>query len=126
MQGVDLGSGDPGRTEVFAEGWAGSEYMVRTSDYKLLFCRDSGQSQFFDLQRDPLELDNRIRDPSYAQTISGLREALLRWGLFDSRTQTYLDPSAPIISGHNVPSRNDDHVQGMTTYFRSRMSPEDN
>ncbi len=121
MQGRDLAGDEPARSEVFAEGWAGSEYMVRTTAHKLLLCRNPQQSQFFDLVRDPLELDNRIADPACADTIAVLREALAHWALFDARTQTYLDEDAPVISGVNVPTRDDGHVEEMAAYFAERI-----
>jgi len=35
--------------------------------------------EFYDLQADPLEQDNRISDPAYADTISVMRQHLLAW-----------------------------------------------
>ncbi|MCU0520795.1 MAG: sulfatase-like hydrolase/transferase, partial [Anaerolineae bacterium] len=124
MQGQDLTAGSAGRTIVFAENWGGAETMVRTATHKLLLCRDPAQSQFYDLLHDPLELDNRINDPAYADAIRTLRETLLTWALFDARTQTYLDYNAPRAAGENVPSGNDGHVEAQTAYFRRILESE--
>jgi arylsulfatase A-like enzyme len=124
MQGRTLAGDGPARTAIFAEDWGGAEYMVRTASLKLLWCRDPEQSQFFDLARDPLELDNRIDDPNYADTVDELRETLARWALFDAHTQTYLDEGAPVIPGTNVPTRGDGHAEAMAAYFAARMRKE--
>ena len=97
---------------------------MRTAAHKLLWCRNPEQSQFFDLVADPLELDNRIDDPDYADTVSELREATARWALFDAHTQTYLDVDAPVISGANVPARDDGHAEAMAAYFAERIDRE--
>ncbi len=119
--GIDLSDPHAGRTHVFAEGWAGGEYMVRTPEHKLLWCRDPMQSQFFDLMRDPLEMENRIRDRAHASTVNRLRDGLLQWALFDAPSRPYVDHDAPVITGDNVPDRAGDHAEQMATYFRARM-----
>jgi arylsulfatase A-like enzyme len=124
MEGHDLADPDAGRACVFAEGWGGSEYMVRTADHKLLLCRDLALSQFFDLRRDPLELDNRIHDPAYASALQELRDRLLAWTLFDANSHVYVDHDAPRIAGPNVPAREDGHAEEMAAYFRARMEEE--
>ncbi len=124
MQGHDLAVSTEGRNMIFAENWGGAEYMVRTPAYKLLLCRDETQSQFFDLIGDPLELENRIADPSHAEVIAELREALLTWSLFAARTPTYLDYDAPLIKGRNVPARDDGHVEAQTAYFARLLEEE--
>jgi hypothetical protein len=121
MMGIDLAQPGAGRDRIFAENWGGQEYMVRTETHKLLWCKDPARSQFFDLKHDPLELDNRIDDPIYAETITMLREALARWALFEARTRVYRDDDAPRIEGANVPTPDDDHVQAMIEYFEEKM-----
>ncbi|MGC9347743.1 MAG: sulfatase family protein [Anaerolineae bacterium] len=121
MEGRDLTDPEAGRSAVFAEGWAGAEYMVRTTDHKLLLCRNPALSQFFDLRRDPLELDNRILDPTYASVIAELQDRLLQWALFDAPSHLYVDHDAPRIAGPNVPAPDDGHVQDMVEYFRVQM-----
>ncbi|MBN1249316.1 MAG: sulfatase-like hydrolase/transferase [Anaerolineae bacterium] len=128
MQGADLATttgpdGDPdSRPYVFAENWGGQEYMVRSQTHKLLLCRDPEQSQFFDLVADPYEMENRIDDPASAETVATMRDALLRWALFDAHSQVYLDYDAPVIGGDHVPERDDGHVEAMVKYFEEKMA----
>jgi arylsulfatase A-like enzyme len=121
MHGLDLANPGAGRSRIFAEAWGGREYMARTPTQKLLWSQHPGQSQFFDLQRDPLEMENRIDDPAYAQDIAALRDALLQWALFDARTQAHVNPDAPVIEGPNVPERGDGHAEAMADYFWETM-----
>ena len=52
--------------------------MCRTRDHKYVR-RLYETDEFYDLQRDPGELDNRIDDPAYAGLIADLRERMLTW-----------------------------------------------
>jgi len=122
MQGHSLLAGTSGRACIFAENWAGQEIMVRTPDAKLLLCRDSRQSLFFDLQADPFELNNLIDDPAYQGLIHELQAELLRWAVFDAPSRAHLDPVAPVISGSNVPVRGDGHDTDAAAYFRDQMA----
>ena len=121
MEGIDLTGAGAGHSQVFAEAWGGQEYMVRTPTRKLIWSQNPEHSQFFDLQRDPMEMDNRIDDPAYAQDITALREALLRWALFDARSHPHIDFDAPVIEGPNVPERVDGHAEAMADYFYQQM-----
>ena len=122
MGGIDLAADAGAREVAFAESWGGREYMARTETHKLLLCADDRMSRFFDLEADPLELDNRISDPSYSEKVMSLREALLQWSLFDAPGRAHLDLSAPIISGENIPSDPVPMAREMEEYFRRRMS----
>ncbi len=124
MQGLDLLANPGGHAAVFAENWGGAEYMVRTTTHKLLWCRDPGQSLFFDLSQDPLELENRMGQPACTAPIMELRDALMEWMLFSARTHTYLDYDAPLISGSNVLAPDDGHVESQMAYFRSILESE--
>jgi arylsulfatase A-like enzyme len=122
MRGMDLAANVQGRALVFAEGWGGRAYMVRSHKHKLLLCQDGTQSQFFDLERDPLELANSIADRVYQAKIVELTGALSRWALFEAPSQVYRDDCAPVIEGDNVPIRGDGHEARGYDYFRLRMS----
>jgi hypothetical protein len=50
--------------------------MVRSATHKLL---TGPHEAFFDLTADPLELDNRIGDPTQAGLIRPMRNALDQW-----------------------------------------------
>ncbi len=52
--------------------------MCRDHRYKYVR-RFYEQDEFYDLQHDPMELDNRIDDPGYTLEISRLKERMLTW-----------------------------------------------
>lgn len=55
---------------------------VRSMSHKYVFFRTNGElvhEQFFDLQRDPWEMDNKMGDPEYESIISKHKAALHRW-----------------------------------------------
>jgi N-acetylglucosamine-6-sulfatase len=57
-----------------------TQYAVRTDQYK--FIRTQGIwdiDQLFDIQKDPLELNNLIRNPAYQQTAMELNKQLWDW-----------------------------------------------
>jgi arylsulfatase A-like enzyme len=126
MTGMDLRVDADERATVFAEsegaGTKGKEYMVRTRSHKLLQCADGGASQFFDLDVDPLEMDDRIDDPRYARQVADLRDSLFRWSLFDSPSRIHLDPGAPVVSGDNRPPDPVESARLTEDYFHRRMS----
>jgi arylsulfatase A-like enzyme len=122
MLGLDLSSDVRGHDVVFAEGGGGRVYMARSRTHKLLLCRDNARSQFFDLERDPLEMDNAIGDDGVQAQVAELRDALGRWALFDAPSRVYRDERAPVIRGDNVPSFDDGHQARASTYFRRKMN----
>ena len=52
--------------------------MIRTSDYKLIL-RPDGLSEFYDMKKDPREIQNDFNDPQYAEIKDQLRKRLLDW-----------------------------------------------
>ena len=52
--------------------------MVRTTDEKLIY-RPDGQSEFYDLQKDPRELHNIFSDKSFATRREALQMRMLDW-----------------------------------------------
>ncbi len=100
MSGMNLTQESDGPDYVFAE--KGDEYMVRSRTHKLLLNRNPDRSMFFDLTRDPLEMENRINDDQYQTEIAALRDRLYEWALFDSRATNHLDHNAPLCPSKNV------------------------
>jgi hypothetical protein len=121
MPAVDLATGT-GSDLVFAEAPRARQYMVRSKTHKLLLCRDEAHSQFFDLARDPFEMDNRIDDPACRDEIEIMRGRLLRWALFDSPSRVHLDRDAASIAGENVPLPDDGHVDEALAYLQKKMA----
>jgi arylsulfatase len=122
MEGLDLALPAQTRDLILAEGPRADQYMVRSARHKLLLCRDRAQSQFFDLEQDPLELHNRIVDPAYGDVVAAFEAALAQWALFDSPTTVHLDMAAPTINGPNVPQRSDGHAEEAIRYFQHKMA----
>ena len=52
---------------------------VRDERYKLIAYPQSGQAQLFDLERDPLEREDRFGDPELAEVRTALTERLFAW-----------------------------------------------
>ena len=95
--------------------------MVRSQSHKLLSFANPEQNLFFDLNKDPYEFDNRIKDNDNQPELLSLREEMLNWALYTTRSSTYLDYSAPVITGENIPAQGNNHVQLATEYFKAQM-----
>jgi choline-sulfatase len=75
------GQSVPWREFVAAENTAGgAARMIRTARYKyIVFDSGDAREQFFDLERDPGELENRIADSSLAGEVTRHRGLLEQW-----------------------------------------------
>lgn len=74
-----------------------NEYMVRSSQYKLLMSKGLTQMRFFDLNADPYELCDRANDPAYQTQLQQHRDFLIEELIFSHQSQVYLDYHAPTI-----------------------------
>ena len=110
---------DEGHDFVYAEDNNGN-YMIRNTKRKLLLCK-SKKSQFFDLEKDPYELNNVINEPAYAGDLKEFKNQLLHWALFESRTTIHLDEMGPTSSPGNARCFEDGHRNEMIEYFRNKM-----
>lgn len=126
MMGSDLRDGVLDRELIFAEVGRGQGYMVRSKTHKLLLCRNDEQSLFFELEKDPFELENRYGDPACAGMISKMKGALARWALFDAPGPVHLDEDAPIIAADNAQRHNDGHREQIYAYFEQHMREDGN
>ncbi len=106
-------------TTVFAEDDR-SNYIVRTPTRKLLLSRDK-RSQYFDLIKDPLEMQNAFDDPANTHDIDGLKERLFDWLAYESRTQVHVDHGAPVRPPTSGPPRDEAHSASMRNYFKEQM-----
>ena len=59
--------------------------MMRTQKYKLVY-RTSGDSELYDLEKDPKELKNVYRDPQYGEIVQKMEAELLKWYVRTSDT----------------------------------------
>ncbi len=72
-------------------------YMIRTQRYKLLVSGSLEDAALFDLERDPMELDNRFFDPSYRPAREEHLRFLFETLAFQGVSPTYLDEDAPAV-----------------------------
>jgi hypothetical protein len=121
MHGLDLARNPEGSPIAFCEERKGAYAMARTKTRKLILNRAKREPLLFDLEKDPLELDNRYEDEAYQADVQELTRAIMDWRSFDDLPETYLDENAPVIDQPNVPSRDDDHREQLQAYFREKM-----
>ncbi|HIA67178.1 TPA: hypothetical protein EYN98_14185 [Candidatus Poribacteria bacterium] len=121
MMGLDLMDSADQREFVFAEAGRGSGYMARSKTRKLLLHHQENQSQFFDLEMDPYELNNLFFDPHWQDEVAAFREALFKWAMFDHPTHAYLDPTSAIIPARNAVHHDDGHRDEIYAYFKNKM-----
>jgi arylsulfatase len=121
MSGLDLRNMGAGRDAVFAESGRGREYMARTRRHKLLYTPDGDQTRLFDLELDPLELNDRSAEPEYLDERQALEQRLARWSLFDAPGAIHLDECGPTCEGANAVRHGDTGRHEREQYFRSRM-----
>ncbi|WP_156289842.1 sulfatase family protein [Oceanobacillus salinisoli] len=94
MSGKSLLNDSINRDFVFSEDGRGKEYMVRSEEFKLLLRKDQENSMFFDLEKDPLELNNLYDYPEYQEQINEYKDILSQFILFDSPSPVHLDENA--------------------------------
>lgn len=109
----------PGRSFVFTED--SGMVMVRSRTRKLLYSPRPGRSLFFDLERDPYELEDRIDDASASRDVQSMTQALLRWLVADDRSGPYVDLEAKQIERPNVPRDRVAVEQSMQQYIDQMM-----
>ncbi|UCD27786.1 MAG: sulfatase-like hydrolase/transferase [Planctomycetota bacterium] len=110
------------RKLVFAE--CGPYTMVRSKSHKLLHHSGPGKSLFFDLKKDPQELDNLYEDPKYQSQIDLFQEALMVLFVFRAEASVYLDLEAQQIARPNVPPDREAAEMQMREYIDQQMAKE--
>ncbi|MBN2307337.1 MAG: sulfatase-like hydrolase/transferase [Candidatus Hydrogenedentes bacterium] len=121
MAGLDLAHDKQGRDVVFAEHRRGQHAMVRSKTHKLILDHTGRRSLFYDIEKDPQELDNRYDDAAYAGQRDSFIEKAGAWRRFSDLPDTYLDEWAPVIDQPNVPARDDDHRERIIAYCQEKM-----
>ena len=96
--------------------------MIRTQGRKLLYFQEEEKSQYYDLEKDPFELNNLYRDSAYREEINSLINRLSRWMLFDTLIPSYPPSAVKEITASNVPSRTDGHRETMENYIHDMMA----
>ncbi|MBL8993510.1 MAG: sulfatase-like hydrolase/transferase, partial [Spirochaetia bacterium] len=115
MRGMDLRDPNNTRDFVFASQRGGLEKMARSRRYKLIHFPKSCLSKFFDLEQDPLELENRIDDPVCKAEVASHLRALRNWCPLEEFPTSYLDLQAPVVSHVS------DNAASRKLYFQKKM-----
>jgi len=106
---------------IFAEADGGRQVMARSARSKLILAGPRGQGLFFDLRKDPQEMNNLFSSPEHQDEIRKMTAALSAWRSKDPKPQAFLDYSAPQIRQPNVPSRDLSHREAAIQYYREKM-----
>ena len=123
MKGLDLFDESTQRECVFAESYLPRHhYMARTKTRKLLEYEETEKSMYFNLEEDPLEMNNLFVDPDYQSEISEFRNKLARWKLYDTRIYSNQNYDAPLIKTDNALTHNDAEAKSVEEYYRKRMA----
>lgn len=59
--------------------WGGQKYMVRTREWKYVYCEAGATEELYRVEQPDGELDNRALDPHCASIRQELRDYLVRW-----------------------------------------------
>jgi len=120
MRGEDLGVDGPQREVGFCE-YGPKLEMHRTQSDKLILAGWSpGESLFFDLRKDPLEMHNLYHSPEVQAKVKRLTAAIAAWRP-QPAPERYVDLQAPQIQGPNVPPPGLKHREEIIEYFRAKM-----
>lgn len=122
MQGRDLFREHARRDYAYAEIGKGAQYMCRSQTRKLIYSRDPGRRLFFNLEEDPFELNNLIRDPAYQAEIEQHVRMLSEFVLFDSVSPSHLHEQAATIAREGEPAVTAQSHQSSRVWFREKMA----
>jgi arylsulfatase A-like enzyme len=124
MSGKLLTDVDFSREYVFAHSRNGGQAMARSNKYKLVLTKN-GASLFFDLEKDPLELNNLFEDGDYSDLIQEHKKAIIQWqGRETLEGENYLNYDAPVIKQANVVTRDDGHRDSIISYYKAKMEEQ--
>lgn len=105
----DTDTSTPWRTHIHGEHEMGerSFHYITDGKEKYVWFSQTGHEQFFDLQKDPTELSNRINDDTYVTTIQTHRDRLMQ--ALQGREEGYTDGTQLITGQQAKPTLN--HLQ---------------
>ncbi|MFH1719886.1 MAG: sulfatase-like hydrolase/transferase, partial [Planctomycetota bacterium] len=121
MHGQVLQHETDGHAIIFAESNGGRQVMARSSNYKLILAAPGNENLFFDVRKDPLEMNNLYESPQYRDRVNEMEAALSAWRCKDPKPQGYQDLNAPQIDQPNVPPRDLSHRPATIQYYRQKM-----
>ncbi len=122
MPGYALQDENAGHKIIFAEAESGRQVMARSQNRKLILAAPRGKNLFFDLEKDPLEMNNLYDSSEYREEIKQMETALAAWRCKDSSPEIYRDEKAPTIRQPNVPPQDLSHREAVIRYYRDKMS----
>lgn len=121
MAGLDLRSDESGHRLVFAEHRMGREVMVRSRNRKLILAGPRHANLFFDLESDPLEMENLYDSPRYHDEIEQMERALNAWRCKETAPKPVLDLDAPQIDQPNAAPPDGSHRTEVIEYYQRQM-----
>ena len=95
--------------------------MARSRNRKLILAGPSNENLFFDLEKDPLEMNNLYNSPQYRDEVISMEAALSVWRCKDAKPRGYQDHNAPRIRQPNVPPGDLSHREAIMRYYREKM-----
>ncbi len=95
--------------------------MARSKNRKLILAAPGNENLFFDLDRDPLEMDNLYESTQYLEEIKSMETSLLAWRRKNADQRPYQDQNAPRIRRPNVPTHDLSHREAIIRYYRGKM-----
>lgn len=122
MSGENLADEKSTRTVLIAENGR-KTIMARSNSMKLIVNMDGRaplDGLLFDLEKDPLELNNLYDNSEYANQQTQLLSAIDSWLKNTVSQDVYVDENAPHIDQPNVPT-DTIHRKEMMNYFREKM-----
>jgi len=121
MHGQALQNETDGHAIIFAESNGGRQVMARSRNCKLILAAPGNENLFFDLRKDPLEVNNLYKSPDYREQVDKLEAALSAWRCKESKPEAFLDYNAPQINQPNVPPHDLSHREAIMHYYREKM-----
>jgi arylsulfatase len=121
MRGCALQDPGSGHDLIFAEADGGRQVMVRSDHSKLILTDSRSENLFFDLRKDPLEMNDLHSSPEYSDEVQKMTAALSAWRCKDTKPKAHLDHDAPQIRQPNVPPHDLSHRNDMIQYYRDKM-----
>ncbi len=122
MVGQALQDEGDGHDLIFAEANGGRHVMARSRTRKLILAPPGRENLFFDLEKDPQELNNLYGSQRYQDEIQKMEAALSQWRSSEANPQPYLDHDAPTIRRPNVPPTDLSHREAIMDYYRQKMT----
>jgi arylsulfatase A-like enzyme len=121
MHGCVLQDAGGGHDLIFAEANGGRQVMVRSGEHKLILSDSRSENLFFDLQKDPMEMNNLYTSPEYRDEMRVMTAAASAWRSQDSKPRVHQDQDAPQIQQPNVLPSDLSHRDSIIRYYREKM-----